>query len=154
MIKISYKIKNNVKKLCYKNNKLIVILQILFCFIVLSVLYFHSPAENSFFPKCIFYKFTSLYCPGCGTSRALYYVLHGDFLKALKYNALFILLLPLIIYIFISYLLNLFFENKVKINLSPKTIIILLIITIVFFVLRNLKFDVFNILKPDYNFIY
>ncbi len=57
------------------------------------------------------------------------------------------------IYIFISYLLNLFSKNKVKINLNPKIIIVLLIVTIVFFILRNLKFEVFNILKPDDNYI-
>ncbi len=53
-------------------------------------------------PGCPIYMLTGLYCPGCGSGRALYSILHGHFLTALDYNPLFVILLPLIIYLAIQ----------------------------------------------------
>jgi hypothetical protein len=61
----------------------------------LMPLYFFNPVEHSFFPKCFFHSLTGLDCPGCGGLRATHRLLHGDFLAALKLNALFVSLLPI-----------------------------------------------------------
>lgn len=58
---------------------------------VIAVLFFFDPAKNNFYPVCTFHKLTGLNCPGCGATRALYALLHGNFPLALKDNALFIL---------------------------------------------------------------
>jgi hypothetical protein len=55
-----------------------------------AVLFFFNPSTNGFYPVCQFHKATGLNCPGCGATRALYALLHGNFPRALKDNALFI----------------------------------------------------------------
>lgn len=62
--------------------------------LALAVVYNFSPNEYGFYPRCPFYAATHLLCPGCGATRALYSVLHGNFGAALHYNAFFTLLLP------------------------------------------------------------
>ena len=41
---------------------------------------------------CVFYELTGLYCPGCGSGRALRALLRGALGRALGFNALFVLL--------------------------------------------------------------
>ena len=57
----------------------------------LAVLYFFNPGTYHFYPVCMFHRLTGLNCPGCGMTRALYALLHGDILTALRDNALLVL---------------------------------------------------------------
>ena len=41
---------------------------------------------NHILLPCIFHKLTGLYCPGCGGTRAVAFLLHGDFLHSLVYH--------------------------------------------------------------------
>ena len=43
-------------------------------------------------PDCAFYRLTGLYCPGCGSGRAVAALLHGRFLDAFRWNPLLFLL--------------------------------------------------------------
>jgi len=63
----------------------------------LALLYNFSPAQYSFYPRCPFYSATHWLCPGCGSTRALYALLHGDWHGALHYNSLFTLLTPAVL---------------------------------------------------------
>jgi hypothetical protein len=59
--------------------------------IALAVLvYFFNPATHQFYPACQFHRLTGLNCPGCGMTRAVYALLHGEFLAALRDNALLV----------------------------------------------------------------
>lgn len=60
----------------------------------LAVLYFFDPAHNSFYPICPFHALTGLWCPGCGTLRALHQLTHGNFAAAWRFNPIVMLLLP------------------------------------------------------------
>jgi hypothetical protein len=51
-------------------------------------------------PPCVFHELTGLYCPGCGATRALHHLLNLDFAGALRCNFLFVLALPVLIYVF------------------------------------------------------
>ena len=49
-------------------------------------LFFLDPSKQTFFPKCAFHMATGYSCPGCGSSRALYQLTHGNVLEALRLN--------------------------------------------------------------------
>ena len=57
----------------------------------LVFIYFFNPSTHGFYPTCLFHQLTGLNCPGCGSTRGLYALLHGNFLIALRDNALFVL---------------------------------------------------------------
>jgi hypothetical protein len=59
-----------------------------------AVVFFFNPATHNFYPVCLFHKLTGLNCPGCGATRSLYALLHGNFAAAFRDNALFVLTLP------------------------------------------------------------
>ena len=47
-------------------------------------------SAHNFYPVCQFHRLTGLNCPGCGMTRALYALLHGNFSTALRDNALLV----------------------------------------------------------------
>src|SRR6185312_6786981 len=61
----------------------------------MAVLYFFSPSQYHFYPRCPIYTYTHLLCPGCGGTRAMYELLHFHLRGALHYNALLTVLAPL-----------------------------------------------------------
>lgn len=63
----------------------------------LAVVYNFPPTQYSFYPRCPLYTATHWLCPGCGSTRALYALLHGDWRSALHYNAMFTLLAPFVL---------------------------------------------------------
>ena len=58
-----------------------------------AMVFFFNPTTHAFYPVCQFHKLTGLNCPGCGATRALYALLHGNISTALRDNALFVLAL-------------------------------------------------------------
>ena len=91
---------------------------------------------------CIFHKITGLYCPGCGMTRAIFSLLNLDIKQAIKYNLLVIIVIPFIIIYIINYA-YIWINNLKK---DPSKIFskwlwyILLIITILFGIMRNIKY--------------
>ena len=57
---------------------------------IAATVFFFNPASHKFYPVCQFHRLTGLNCPGCGMTRALYALLHGDFSTALRDNALLV----------------------------------------------------------------
>jgi len=55
-----------------------------------ATVYFFNPSAHHFYPVCQFHRLTGLNCPGCGGTRALYALLHGDVPTALRDNALLV----------------------------------------------------------------
>ena len=62
----------------------------------LAYLYCHDPAEEGFYPQCLFHSLTGLWCPGCGLTRGLYACLHGDYLAAVRMNSLLFVAVPVL----------------------------------------------------------
>ncbi len=60
----------------------------------LMFLYGHDPSAHAWYPRCAFHALTGLQCPGCGATRALYHMLHGDIRAAIQFNLLFVLVSP------------------------------------------------------------
>lgn len=57
---------------------------------------FDPNAVGSLFPPCLFRTFTGLYCPGCGITRMLHALVHGDLARAIDMNAMVVAMLPAI----------------------------------------------------------
>lgn len=57
-------------------------------------LYIWNPEIPGRFPACLLYSFTGIKCPGCGGQRAIHCLLHGELLRALRYNSLILTFLP------------------------------------------------------------
>ena len=57
---------------------------------------FDPNAAGNPFPPCMFYAFTGHYCIGCGLTRALHALAHGDVVRAFSMNPLGLITLALI----------------------------------------------------------
>lgn len=132
--------------------KLIILLSVIFPLLIICLYYFYNETNSGWSIQCSFYRITGLQCPGCGGQRALHYLLHGEFLKALRSNAMFVVCLPFFIYLYIvlvevyglkkqRHLANFLFSSKFG--------IITLIVTLSFFILRNIPFIPFSYLSPS-----
>lgn len=113
---------------------------ILFTF--LTILYrAYNPYENIFFPKCPFRELTGLKCPGCGSQRAVHYILNFDIINALKENAILVLSIPYILIALLFDSLKMPNEKILKwrkILFGRQAIFVILTIIIGFWILRNI----------------
>lgn len=117
---------------------------------VVALFYFSAnPSRVNFFLQCPLYTTTGIYCPGCGSQRATHDLLHLDFIGVMQHNALYLSALLFLGYHGIIIIANKFFGKTWKSLLNhPRTPLIVLIIIILFWVLRNLSFAPFNWLAP------
>lgn len=65
----------------------------------LTYLALNDPNQSaSVYPKCPLKYFTGIDCPGCGMTRSLYSLMHGDLVSAMSHNLLFVLALPFLVW--------------------------------------------------------
>jgi hypothetical protein len=104
----------------------------------LAVLYRFPPELYHFYPQCPVFRYLHMYCPGCGATRALAALLHGQLLQALHYNALVVLLLPPVVYVLVkTYVRVLRAESFEWPEISPVGIKLVLVAGFLFAILRN-----------------
>lgn len=48
----------------------------------------HDPYHTTVFPPCVILSVTGWQCPGCGGTRSLYSLFHGDLVSSLQMNPL------------------------------------------------------------------
>ena len=89
-----------------------------------------------YLPPCLFYKFTNLYCPGCGGTRAFFALSRGDFSEAFSQNAILFFLIPLAFMLIV-------YPRIVRI---PYFCHFILFVIVGYFILRNL--EAFHFLAP------
>ncbi|WP_346753238.1 DUF2752 domain-containing protein [Splendidivirga corallicola] len=118
--------------------------------VILVVLYFTiNPSNSDIFPSCPFHKITGYYCPGCGSQRAFYQLLHLNPIASLKYNPLLIAGFIVLIYNLSIRLVNRFRTKKIRNLLHlPKTPLIIAGVIIVFWIARNIDYPGFHMLAP------
>jgi hypothetical protein len=97
------------------------------------VLYRFPPAEHGFYPRCPIYALTGWQCPGCGMTRALAALLHGDVAAAIHLNPLITLVLPIAMF----YMLFAFKRGDWP-RLPTPIVQAVFIVTILFTIARNL----------------
>lgn len=106
---------------------------------IITLVFFVNPSTHKIYPICQFHQLTGLNCPGCGSTRALYALVHGKFRDALRDNALFVLILGAFAYRSAEFGLNKFFGRANGEFFPIKFLWIFLFILFVFTILRNLK---------------
>jgi Protein of unknown function (DUF2752) len=111
-----------------------------------AVVYFFNPSAHGFYPVCLFHKLTGWNCPGCGVTRSLYALLHGNIQLAMKDNALFVLLFPAVALRGAWFGMKIILRRPVGQFIPAKYLWVLLTIAAVFAVLRNLP--AFAFLSP------
>jgi Protein of unknown function (DUF2752) len=111
-----------------------------------AVVFFFNPVTHHFYPVCLFHQLTGLNCPGCGATRSLYALLHGNFKLAFHDNVLFILMLAALAARGLWFAAR-FISGRPAENFSPvKSLWIFLAVAVVFGILRNLP--AFSFLSP------
>lgn len=96
-----------------------------------------DPSTVRFFPRCTFLTLTGLKCPGCGTQRAIHALLHGNFLEAVRFNAMMVASVPLLAlygYAEIVRKSKPRFYNKVN---STPIILTIFLLVVLWWILRN-----------------
>ncbi len=117
------------------------------CGVVL--LWAFDPASAGVFPPCPLRYLTGLYCPGCGSLRAVHQLLHGNLAAAWAMNPLTILLLPFLGYGLASEALSVWRGRGLPQKFLPASWIWSVCAVIVLFgVLRNLPMHPFDLLAP------
>ena len=124
---------------------------LLLLFGVVAFFYFTiNPSEVDFMLKCPLYSSTGVYCPGCGSQRAIHHLLHFNIIKAAQNNILFLIAIIAALYHYSIPLINTrFTKNYKSIFDSNRNLIIVLIITILFWILRNIPYYPFTLLAPS-----
>lgn len=130
--------------------KLKYIIPFILLILIVSAIYFlFNPLKFHFFPKCPFYMLTGLYCPGCGSQRALHSLLHFHLAETFSYNFLFIPALLVLLYHSCIKILNTYTPTKRQsVFYTPTFPVLLFIIVMLFWILRNIPFYPFSYLAP------
>lgn len=109
-----------------------------------AVVYIYDPSLNGFYPECLFHRLTGLYCPGCGSTRAMHQLLHGNIAAAFKLNPLTVTALPFLIFGMLAET-GVFTPQK---RPSARYINMLIAAVVLFWILRNIPAEPFTYLRP------
>ncbi len=128
-------------------------LKLFFAFLailILGYLYFkYDPINNLLFPKCPLYATTGVYCPGCGSQRATHSLLNFDISGVFKSNILFLPAMLIVGYHYSITVINKFIgKNYFSILDKSNAPLVILVIVVLFFILRNIPVEPFTYLAP------
>jgi hypothetical protein len=98
-------------------------------------------------PTCLLKYTTGFVCPGCGGTRAAWYLLHGDLPAAARHHAIFAFAVPFLLYMYVAWAAKRLFKwNLPQLNLSPAVLITFVAVWAVWSVARNLPWAPFTAL--------
>jgi hypothetical protein len=100
-----------------------------------ATLCFRNPVETWWLPGCPFHMLTGWCCPGCGATRALHELVHGELLAALHANPLFVGLVPVAV-------VGWRWRHRPGVGWTLVTVVV------VFGIIRNVPVEPFTLLKP------
>ena len=108
-------------------------------------------SPGSLVPKCIFHEITGWHCAGCGSTRAVHALLHGELGRAIGFNPLLVMLTPVLGWMFVRYasrVLGGARPDSIGSSLKPRTIWLIGGVVVGFWVARNLPWWPFVLLAP------
>jgi hypothetical protein len=98
-------------------------------------------------PVCPATALLGIDCPGCGSLRMLYSMLHGEAFAAMRYNAVGLVAIALLIWSFAAWTYGRFVGRRIRSWQHYRwSAAIALVVTVVWFVVRNLNFGPFPVL--------
>lgn len=109
---------------------------------------FDPSAENDPYPTCPFRAMTGMACPGCGSLRATNRLLHGDVGAAFGLNALYVLMLPILLYTFAGMAAEVIGRPMPRLRWPSWAGYALIGVIGLFWVLRNIPVAPFTALAP------
>lgn len=126
-------------------------LKLMFLAVIITCIlisFFNSSVLLKYLSVCIFHRLTGFYCPLCGITRSLTLGINGKLIKAFSHNSLFYILL---VYVLILLLYHYFIKKQKsnnKILFTKIHITIIISLTGLFWILRNLPLFPFSYLAP------
>ena len=97
-----------------------------------------DPGEAGHYPTCPLLYTTGLFCPGCGTLRALHALAHLDIADAVGLNVLTVAAVPLLAWSWWTWLRRRWSDLPRRSLASPWRLWSLVVVVLAFSVLRNL----------------
>lgn len=99
---------------------------------------------------CMFYQVTGLYCPGCGTGRSAFDLIHLNIVEAMSHNIFFVIVFPFITYYMIKVYLEYLFQRKILpfFKISYRAGVILTVGIVFYWIARNIPTEPFLVLAP------
>lgn len=96
-------------------------------------------------PTCLLKLTTGFDCPGCGGTRAFWYLLHGNLPAAARHHILFIFALPFLVYLYVAWAGQQIFKRRLpQLRITPTTIGVFLVVWMLFTLARNLPWPPFT----------
>jgi hypothetical protein len=117
------------------------------CAAAMTFLYQVNPnLPDNPYPRCLLKAVTGIDCPGCGGTRAMYSLLHGDLAGAADHNIIVFAVVPLMLYFLVRYLLMGFGVRLPLPKANRWTGWATLVLVLAFTVVRNLTVTPFGYL--------
>jgi uncharacterized protein DUF2752 len=96
-------------------------------------------------PTCLLKLTTGFNCPGCGGTRAAWYLLHGNIPAAARHHAIFTFAVPFLLYMYVAWAGRRLFNWKLpQLTISPRVMVGFMVVWGVWSVLRNLPWAPFT----------
>jgi hypothetical protein len=96
-------------------------------------------------PSCILKYTTGFVCPGCGGTRAAWYLLHANVPAAARHHLLFVFAVPFLLYLYVAWAGRTMFKWKLpQLSISPAVMITFMAVWAVWSILRNLPWAPFT----------
>nr|WP_237535666.1 DUF2752 domain-containing protein [Streptomyces sp. SID3343] len=99
-----------------------------------------DPRESGHYPPCPYLWLTGLACPGCGGLRCVHALTRLDVPAALGYNALAVLMFPVIGWLWLRWTLRTARGEPRRSLSDPRWLWGLLVVVLLFWVVRDLPF--------------
>ena len=108
----------------------------------LGYLWFVNPNEPGHYPLCPTKFLFGIDCPGCGATRALYSLIHGDIAGAADHNIVMLLAVPFAIVLWVRWVMRAWRGVSPAVSvrtfrLRNRAMIIVLVAVLAFGVVRN-----------------
>ena len=116
---------------------------------VASYVWISNPTDSGAYdpPGCIIKLTTGLDCPGCGGTRAFYYLMHGNLPEAVRHHAMAVFAAPFLVWLYVAWSVKQITGRSLPMpRFGAKTLTLFIAAWAVFMVVRNIPIAPFTYL--------